>query len=121
MSGATSWASELPSGRNPFWIKDESLADLGLHVGDAVGVDTAASPQRGDLVLAEVETDDLADRLVRRYLPEPSGSRVRLLAASADFPELVLEPDQLIVLGVVRSRVRFEPGPAGLLAAETPL
>lgn len=121
MSGVTSWASELPSGRNPFWIKDEALADLGLHAGDAVGVDTAANPEPGDLVLAEVETDDLADRLVRRYLAEPDGSRVRLLAASTAFPELVLEPDQLIILGVVRSRVRFESGSTGVQVSETPL
>src|SRR5207253_1126394 len=80
MSGATSWNSELPSGRNPFWIKDEALADLGLHVGDAVSVDTRREPADGELALVEVETDDLADRLVRRYFAE-AGDRVRLVAA----------------------------------------
>ena len=67
MSSATSWNSELPSGRNPFWIKDEALADLGLHVGDAVSVDTRREPEEGELTLLEVETDELSDRLVRRF------------------------------------------------------
>jgi SOS-response transcriptional repressor LexA len=109
MSGVTSWNSELPSGRNPFWIKDESLATLGLHAGDVVGVDTRREPSDGDLALVEVETDELADRLVRRYFAAgPDG--VRLVAPGADQPELRLAPDQLIVLGVVCSRVRFETG-----------
>lgn len=107
MSGATSWNSELPSGRNPFWIKDEALAGLGLHAGDAVSVDTRREPAEGDLVLAEVETDDLADRLVRRYAAGPAGE-VRLAGAHPEEPELRLAPDQVIILGVVCSRVRFE-------------
>lgn len=108
MSGATSWNSELPSGHNPFWIKDEALAGLGLHVGDAVGIDTRHEPADGDLVLVEVETEDLADRLVRRYHPDGPG-RVRLVAPGSDAPELRLGEDELIVLGVVAGRVRFEP------------
>ena len=106
---ATSWNSELPSGRNPFWIKDEAMSSLGLHVGDAVSVDTRREPTEGDLVLVEVETDELSDRLVRRYFPAFGGDQVRLVAANPDYPELRLSPDQLLVLGVVCARVRFEP------------
>ena len=104
---ATSWNSELPSGRNPFWIKDEALARLGLHTGDAVSVDTRTEPADGDLALVEIETDELTDRLVRRYFVEADGA-VRLAAANSEFPELRPQPDQMMVLGVVRSRVRFE-------------
>lgn len=107
MTGATSWNSELPSGRNPFWIKDESLSDLGLHVGDAVSIDTRREPSDGDLVLVEVETDELSDRLLRRYYAGANGD-VRLVAASSVVPELRLTPDELIILGVVCGRVRFE-------------
>ena len=107
MSSATSWNSELPSGRNPFWIKDEALADLGLHVGDAVSVDTRREAADGDLVLVEAETDEFSDRLVRRYFAD--GDRIRLVAANPDFPELRLSPEQMLVLGVVCTRVRFEP------------
>jgi SOS-response transcriptional repressor LexA len=106
---ATSWNSELPSGRNPFWIKDEALASLGLHAGDAVSVDTRREAVAGDLVLVEIETDELTDRLVRRYVPEDEHGEVRLLAAGPELPELRLRPEQLMVLGVVCGRVRFEP------------
>ena len=107
MSGVTSWNSELPSGRNPFWIKDEAMAGLGLRVGDAVGVDTRREPSDGDLVLVEVEADELADRLVRRYFAD-GPERVRLVAANPEVPDLRLTDDQMIVLGVVCGRVRFE-------------
>ena len=108
MTGATSWNSELPSGRNPFWIKDEALADLGLRPGDAVSVDTRREPVDGDLVLVEAETEEFSDRLVRRYFTD-ADDRVRLVAANSSFPELRLPADQMIVLGVVSTRVRFEP------------
>ena len=108
MSGATSWNSELPSGRNPFWIKDEALAGLGLHAGDAVSVDTRAEPAAGDLVLVEVETDELADRLVRRLELDQGTGSTRFSAPNGDYPDLLLASDQFIVLGVVRGRVRFE-------------
>ena len=119
MSSATSWNSELPSGRNPFWIKDEALADLGLHSGDAVGVDTRREPLDGDLVLLEAETDDFSDRLVRRYFL--AGDQVRLVAANPEFPELLLSPDHLLVLGVVCSRVRFEPAGESVRVVEEAL
>jgi SOS-response transcriptional repressor LexA len=106
---ATSWNSELPSGRNPFWIKDEAMSGLGLHVGDAVSVDTRREPAEGDLVLVEAETDELSDRLVRRYFADEAGDQVRLVPANPDYPELHLSSDQMLVLGVVCARVRFEP------------
>ena len=34
--GAFSWNSELPSGRNPFWIRDEALSGIGLHAGEVI-------------------------------------------------------------------------------------
>jgi SOS-response transcriptional repressor LexA len=109
MTNVTSWNSELPSGRNPFWIKDDSMAAFGLHSGDAVSVDTSRAPVDGDLVVVEVETEDLSDRLVRQYFADDGSGPVRLAAANPDVPELQLSPERMIVLGVVRTRVRFEP------------
>jgi SOS-response transcriptional repressor LexA len=117
---ATSWNSELPSGRNPFWIKDEAMAELGLHTGDAVSVDTAREPVSGDLVLAEVETDELSDRLVRRYFADDAGD-VLLVAANPEFAQLQLTSDQMILLGVVCSRVRFEPTVDSVRVIEDPI
>jgi len=74
--GAYSWNSELPSGHNPFWIRDEALSGLGLHAGDAVSVDTRAEPRDGDLVVAEVERQDDSQRTARRYFSV--GDRIRL-------------------------------------------
>ena len=122
MSGVTSWASELPSGHNPFWIKDEALADLGLHSGQAVGIDTRREPVDGDLVLAEIELDDLSDRVLRRYQIGRDDDLIRLRAAGAGFPDLTLAPEQVLVLGVVCSRVRFEATDGGPpRPIETPL
>ncbi len=115
--GAFSWNSELPSGHNPFWIRDEGLADLGLHVGDAVAVDTRADPEPGDLVVAEVEIDDDSLRVARRYAL--AGDAVRLEPVGGDEAPIEVGADQVIVLGVIRGRVRIEDG--GERAIEEPL
>jgi SOS-response transcriptional repressor LexA len=117
-SGAFRWQSELPSGRNPFWVRDEGLSDYGLHAGDAVSVDTRAEPRSGDLVVAEAETEDGdSQRLARRYVVV--GDRVRLEPAGGADAVLDLAADQLIVMGVIRGRVRFEQD--GAQAIEEPL
>src|SRR5689334_16576069 len=104
--GAFSWNSELPSGHAPFWIRDEGLAGLGLHVGDAVGVDTRAEAHDGDLVVVEAEIDGDSQRLARRYLV--TGSQVRLEpVGAADVEPLELDAESLIVMGVIKARVRF--------------
>jgi SOS-response transcriptional repressor LexA len=103
---AFSWNSELPSGRNPFWIRDEALAGLGLHAGDAVSVDTRAEPRNGDLVVVEVELEDDSLRTARRYVA--SGDRIHLEpVGAADVETIVVAEDQMIVMGVVRARLRF--------------
>ena len=108
MEGAFSYNSELPGGRAPFWIKDDSLTELGLRSGDAVSVDSSLEPANGDLVLVEVETEDGASqRVVRRYYEDEG--EVTLRAASADYPDIILPADELFVVGVVKTRVRFEP------------
>lgn len=122
MPGVTSWNSELPSGRNPFWIKDEGLAELGLHPGDAVSVDTAREPVDGDLVLAEVESETFSGRLVRRYFASDPAGAVRLVPANPQLPTLVVEREQVLVLGVVYGRLTFEPaGDDAVRVIETPL
>jgi SOS-response transcriptional repressor LexA len=103
---AFSWNSELPSGHNPFWIRDEALAGVGLHAGDAVAVDTQADPLHGDLVVAEVELDGDSARLARRYALD--GESVRLEAVGADFEPLIVDATALIVMGVIVARVRFD-------------
>jgi SOS-response transcriptional repressor LexA len=103
--GAFSWNSELPSGRNPFWIRDDALAEIGLHAGDAVSVDTSAEPRNGDLVVAEVELDGDSHRVARRYFLHSGSVRLESVgesAASFDLPR-----DSVMVMGVIVSRLRF--------------
>jgi SOS-response transcriptional repressor LexA len=106
-AGAFSWNSELPSGHNPFWIRDEALAGLGLHVGDAVSVDTGAEPSAGDLVVVEVELEDDSLRIARRYMPMADG-RVRLEATGDAEQSLEVASDSVIVMGVIVARVRLQ-------------
>ena len=108
VAAAFSYNSELPGGRAPFWIKDDSLSGLGLHRGDAVSVDSSLEPKDGDLVLVEVAVEDeSSERTVRRYYED--GGEVTLKAANPDYPDVLLPSDQVFVVGVVRTRVRFEP------------
>ena len=117
-SGAFSWNSELPSGRNPFWIRDEGLAGVNLHPGDAVSVDTSAEPHDGDLVVAEAEIDGDSQRLARRYLASADGERVRLEPVGGGLEPLDLPAESVMVMGVIAARLRFE---AGDRAIEEPL
>ena len=115
---AYSWNSELPSGRSPFWIRDQALAGLGLLPGDAVSVDTRAEPRDGDLVVVEVEIDGDSQRLARRYV-QLDDQRVRLEPVGGPAEPLDVPADSLIVMGVIAARVRFEDG--GARALEEPL
>jgi len=115
--GAFSWNSELPSGRNPFWIRDEALAGVGLHAGDAVSVDTRAEPSNGDLVVADAEVDGDSQRLARRYLS--LGDQVRLEGTGQAFDVLELSADSVIVMGVIVGRLHFSDG--GAQVVEEPL
>lgn len=117
--GAFSWNSELPSGRNPFWIRDEALAGLGLHAGDAVSVDTRAEPRDGDLVVAEVELEGDSIRTARRYVLSEGQDRVRLEAIGGAVEPIEVQADDVIVMGVVIARLRFAEGEA--LPIEEPL
>ena len=107
MEGAFSYNSELPGGRSPFWIKDDALAGIGLKAGDAVSVDSRAEPSNGDLVLVEIEADDDSEKIVRRYFEDDG--EVVLKAANPHYPDVRVAPDQLFVVGLVRTKVRFEP------------
>ena len=105
--GAFSWNSELPSGRSPFWIRDEALAGLGLHSGDAVSVDTRAQAVDGDLVVAEVEQDGDSRRIARRYFLDHG--RVRLEPVG-DGEVLELEEASVMVMGVITARLLLRSG-----------
>jgi SOS-response transcriptional repressor LexA len=104
--GAFSWNSELPSGHNPFWIRDDGLIGLGLRAGDAVSVDTHAEPHDGDLVVAEAEIDGDSHRLARRYFA--AGDQVRLEPVGGSLDELLLPAESVIVMGIITARVRFD-------------
>ena len=106
---AFSWNSELPSGRNPFWIRDEALAGLGLHAGDAVSVDTRAEPRLGDLVVVEVELEDDSVRTARRYVPL-ADDRVRLEPVGGIVEPLELPADSVMIMGVIAARLRISDG-----------
>jgi SOS-response transcriptional repressor LexA len=108
--GAFSWNSELPSGRNPFWIRDEALSGVGLHAGDAVSIDTRVEPSNGDLVVAEAEVDGDSLRLARRYLS--IGDQVRLEGVGSAVDPLDLSAESIIVMGVIVGRLRFSEGGA---------
>jgi len=109
-AGAFSWNSELPSGRNPFWIRDEGLAGLGLHVGDAVSVDTRIEPGSGDLVVVEVELEDDSLRTARRYVPLPNGQvRLEPVGAATEVEPLELPAERVMVMGVIAARLRLQP------------
>ena len=101
-----SWNSELPSGHNPFWIRDDGLIGLGLQIGDAVAVDTRAEPRDGDLVVAEAEIDGDSHRLARRFFT--SGDHVRLESVGGDSSVLLLPAESIIVMGIITARVRFD-------------
>ena len=116
-AGAFSWNSELPSGRNPFWIRDEALSGLGLHAGDAVSVDTRIEPSTGDLVVAEAEVDGDSLRLARRYVA--TGDRVRLEAIGSEAEALDLPAESIIVMGVIIARLNISP--TGDRVTEEPL
>jgi SOS-response transcriptional repressor LexA len=115
--GAFSWNSELPSGRNPFWIRDEGLSGLGLHPGDAVSIDTRVEPSDGDLVVVEAELDGDSQRLARKYFA--SGDVVRLESVAEDVETLEISAESVIVLGVIVGRLRISEGGAQLI--EEPL
>ncbi|MDQ3809311.1 MAG: hypothetical protein M3336_03380 [Chloroflexota bacterium] len=107
--GVFSWHSELPSGRNPFWIRDDALRGVGLGNGDAVAVDTRAEPRDGDLVVAEAEIDGDSRRLARRYFAD--GAQVRLEpVGDTSTLTLLLPSDSVIIMGVIAARLRFDPG-----------
>ena len=106
-AGAFSWNSELPSGRNPFWIRDDALSGLGLHPGDAVSVDTRAEPRDGDLVVVEAEVDGDSLRLARRYFAD--GDQVRLEPVGAEVAALVVPAENIIVMGIIVARVHISP------------
>jgi SOS-response transcriptional repressor LexA len=108
--GAFSWNSELASGHNPFWIRDDALSGLGLQPGDAVAVDTRAEPQNGDLVVAEAEIDGDSQRLARRYVAVEGSIRLEPIGDHPPDATVELPADQVIVMGVIKARVRFEPG-----------
>lgn len=106
---AFSWNSELPSGHNPFWIRDDGLSGLGLQQGDAVAIDTRADPQDGDLIVAEVEIDGDSLRLARRYFAD--GDHVRLEPVGGAQGQAVRLPtESVLVLGVIAARLRLTPG-----------
>jgi SOS-response transcriptional repressor LexA len=119
--GAFSWNSELPSGHNPYWIRDEALSGLGLHVGDAVSVDTRIEPNDGDLVVVEVELEDDSLRTARRYFTR--GDRIRLEAeveaVAAETAPMELDQEQVMVMGVIVGRLRF--GADGATPVEEPI
>jgi SOS-response transcriptional repressor LexA len=115
--GAFSWNSELPSGRNPFWIRDEGLSGLGLHAGDAVSVDTRVEPSTGDLVVAEADVDGDSLRLARKYFAV--GDQVRLESVGEPIEALELSADSVIVMGVIVGRLHISAD--GAQVTEEPL
>jgi hypothetical protein len=103
-------------------VRDEGLAGLGLHSGDAVSVDTQVEPRDGDLVVAEVEIEGDAQRVARRYR-DLGGGNLRLEPVGAPEPldsqVLDLAADSVVVMGVIHGRIRIHD--AGARIVEEPL
>jgi len=88
-------------------VRDEALAGLGLHPGDAVSVDTRAEPHDGDLVVVEVELEDDSLRTARRFFQ--AGDRVRLESVGEPRLEPIDVPiAQVMIMGVIAARLRLE-------------
>ena len=66
-AGAFSWNSELPSGRNPFWIRDEAF----LRAGPRLGVDRDYFEMDG-APLAVVGTTYMSSEVQRLYFDHPN-------------------------------------------------
>lgn len=63
-------------------MPDHALSGAGICAGHLLSIDSQASPVHGNLVLAALDGELLVRRLQR------SGTRLRLLAAHPDYPDI---------------------------------
>lgn len=63
-------------------MPDHALSGVGICAGHLLDIDSQASPVHGNLVLAALDGELLVRRLQR------SGTRLRLLAAHPDYPDI---------------------------------
>lgn len=82
-------------------VAGESMVGAGIHHGDVLVVDRAATPSNGAVVVASVDGELTVKRYVRR------GDRTMLLACNPDYPAIELADGQeLAVWGVVTHSLR---------------
>jgi DNA polymerase V len=78
-------------------VKGDSMAGANIHDGSLLIVDRAAAPKHNDIVVAVVNGELTVKRLYRR------GGVVKLLAENEAYPEILIKPEnELIVWGVVQ-------------------
>lgn len=85
-----------PNATYLFRVRGQSMRDIGIFDGDTLVVDRAIEPKHNHIVLAVLDDEFTVKRLHRQK------SDVRLLSENPDFPPIVLnEGQELVVWGVV--------------------
>ena len=78
-------------------VKGNSMAGANIHDGSLLIVDRAAKPRHNDIVVAVVDGELTVKRLYQR------DGVVKLLAENEAYPEILIKPDnELVVWGVVQ-------------------
>ncbi len=78
-------------------VKGDSMAGANILDGNLLIVDRAAEPKHNDIVVAVVDGELTVKRLYKRR------GVVKLVAANDAYPEIVIKPEnEMVVWGVVR-------------------
>ena len=78
-------------------VKGDSMAGASIHDGDFLIVDRSIEAKHDDVVVAVVNGEFTVKRLHKRR------GVVKLVAANAAYPEIVIKPEsEMVVWGVVR-------------------
>ncbi len=80
-------------------VSGDSMIEAGIMEGDMVVVDRSKTPQSGDIVVAEVDSDWTMKYLIKR------GGKMFLRAANKNYPDIHPE-DELKIAGTVTSVIR---------------
>lgn len=87
------------------WCEGDSMIGLGLRDGDLLVIDKAATPEMGDIVVAEINAEFTVKRLGR------IDGKPHLLPANPAYPPIPIPPDEGIQVWGVVIRVIHDPRP----------
>lgn len=83
-------------------VRGESMIEDGIHDGDVIIVESRATAERGQTVIALV---DGSDATVKRFYPEDDG-QVRLQPANASMEPMIFPAEAVKIQGVVIGLLR---------------